>query len=184
MQSWLLAGHKAFLGMLYVEVTQNNPIVLTFIELLVRGATNRKGASKTSSQLPLDGVEEGEMTTIQGVSSTIHYKLFECYNRSVMTSNYTCDRCVHFVYQSRSIHIYPYANQIHANQAPLRVSSADSLDIKFHIRCARHHIDGLVPERRNSSALAIEICLTCTNPSILNILHNHMPANSVLLIEI
>ena len=28
------------------------------------------------------------------------------------------------------------------------------------------HIDGLVQERRNSSALAIELRLTCTNPSL------------------
>ena len=29
-----------------------------------------------------------------------------------------------------------------------------------------HHLDGSVQERRNSSALAIELCLSCTNPSI------------------
>ena len=28
------------------------------------------------------------------------------------------------------------------------------------------HLDGLVQERRNSSALAVELCLSCTNPSI------------------
>ena len=28
------------------------------------------------------------------------------------------------------------------------------------------HIDGLVQERRNSSVLAMELCLCCTNPSI------------------
>ena len=28
------------------------------------------------------------------------------------------------------------------------------------------NIDGLVQERRNSSALAMELCLSCTNPSI------------------
>ena len=28
------------------------------------------------------------------------------------------------------------------------------------------HIDGLVQERRNSSALAMELRLSCTNPSI------------------
>ena len=27
------------------------------------------------------------------------------------------------------------------------------------------HIDGLVQERRNSSALAMELCLSCINPS-------------------
>ena len=27
-------------------------------------------------------------------------------------------------------------------------------------------IDGLVLERRNSSALAMELCLSCTNPSM------------------
>ena len=28
------------------------------------------------------------------------------------------------------------------------------------------NLDGLVQERRNSSALAMEFCLSCTNPSI------------------
>ena len=28
------------------------------------------------------------------------------------------------------------------------------------------NLDGLVQERRNSSALAMELCLSCTNPSI------------------
>ena len=31
-----------------------------------------------------------------------------------------------------------------------------------------HHFDGLVQERRNSSALAMEFRLSCTNPSILH----------------
>ena len=31
------------------------------------------------------------------------------------------------------------------------------------------HFDGLVQERRNCSALAMELCLSCTNPSILDI---------------
>ena len=30
----------------------------------------------------------------------------------------------------------------------------------------KHDSDGLVQERRNSSALALELCLPCTNPSI------------------
>ena len=30
----------------------------------------------------------------------------------------------------------------------------------------QYHIDGLVQERRNSSALAMELRLSCTNPSI------------------
>ena len=30
-----------------------------------------------------------------------------------------------------------------------------------------HNFDGLVQERRNSSALAMELRLSCTNPSIL-----------------
>ena len=30
------------------------------------------------------------------------------------------------------------------------------------------HIDGLVQERRNSTANALELCLSCTNPSICN----------------
>ena len=31
--------------------------------------------------------------------------------------------------------------------------------------CRSSHIDGLVQERRNSSALAMELRLSCTNPS-------------------
>ena len=34
-----------------------------------------------------------------------------------------------------------------------------------------HHFDGLVQERRNSSALALELRLSCTNPLILYSLH-------------
>ena len=33
--------------------------------------------------------------------------------------------------------------------------------------CPTTYIGGLVQERRNSSALAMELCLSCTNPSIL-----------------
>ena len=35
---------------------------------------------------------------------------------------------------------------------------------------ARYKIDGLVQEWRNSSALAMELRLSCTNPSILHII--------------
>ena len=34
------------------------------------------------------------------------------------------------------------------------------------IFCVDHNFNGLVQERRNSSALAMELCLRCTNPSI------------------
>ena len=34
------------------------------------------------------------------------------------------------------------------------------------IRVLDHHFDGLVQERRNSSALAMELRLSCSNPSI------------------
>ena len=37
------------------------------------------------------------------------------------------------------------------------------LDIEFQIIL---HFDGLVQERRNSSALAMELRLSCTNPAI------------------
>ena len=36
----------------------------------------------------------------------------------------------------------------------------------FHCYCAGYDIDGLVQERCNSSALAMELHLSCTNPSI------------------
>ena len=36
------------------------------------------------------------------------------------------------------------------------------------IMSQHQYIDGLVQERRNSSALAMELRLTCTNPSILS----------------
>ena len=32
--------------------------------------------------------------------------------------------------------------------------------------CLFNHIDGLVQKRRNPSALAMELCLSCTNPSL------------------
>ena len=40
-----------------------------------------------------------------------------------------------------------------------------------HIR-EMHNIDGLVQERRNSSALAMELCFFCTNPSIHPLIDN------------
>ena len=33
------------------------------------------------------------------------------------------------------------------------------------VRAPRHYFEGLAQERRNSSALAMELCLSCTNPS-------------------
>ena len=38
--------------------------------------------------------------------------------------------------------------------------------VKFWVY--RFYIDGLVQERHNSSALAMELCLSCINPSICN----------------
>ena len=35
-----------------------------------------------------------------------------------------------------------------------------------------YYIDGLVQERRNSIANALELCLSCTNPSICDKSHN------------
>ena len=35
-----------------------------------------------------------------------------------------------------------------------------------HLEYKTHYFDGLVQERCNSSALAMELCLACTNPSI------------------
>ena len=43
-----------------------------------------------------------------------------------------------------------------------------------HESKSTHDIDGLVHERRNSSALAMELCLSCTDPLIwlqLNLMH-------------
>ena len=37
---------------------------------------------------------------------------------------------------------------------------------RFSVTCWRHHIDGLVQERRNSIASAMELRLSCTNPMI------------------
>ena len=36
----------------------------------------------------------------------------------------------------------------------------------FSFVSVKSHLDGFVQERRNSSALAMELCLPCTNPSI------------------
>ena len=46
---------------------------------------------------------------------------------------------------------------------------ADNLDVIVGIdggQSGKHYIDGLVQERHNSSALAMELCLSCTNPSV------------------
>ena len=61
----LLSGHKAFLAMLHVEVTQNNPTVLTFIELLSQGA-HRRAAVQKASNTSLHVVEGGKVTAIHG----------------------------------------------------------------------------------------------------------------------
>ena len=39
--------------------------------------------------------------------------------------------------------------------------------VKSSLQQYMHYIDGLVQKRCNSSALAMELCLSCTNPSIL-----------------
>ena len=62
----MLSGHKAFIAMLHVEVTQNNPIVLSFIDLLSQGALKRRAAAEISPETPLYMVEGGNMTTIEG----------------------------------------------------------------------------------------------------------------------
>ena len=38
--------------------------------------------------------------------------------------------------------------------------------LSINTRLQQYHSDGLVQERRNSSALAMELRLSCTNPSI------------------
>ena len=63
------------------------------------------------------------------------------------------------------------------SSGPVRLQfSTPDLSIIFHVTSARvftrfrlrAHIDRLVQERRNSSALAMEVHLSCTNPSIYN----------------
>ena len=36
----------------------------------------------------------------------------------------------------------------------------------WSVSLCRRHVDGLVQERRNSSALAVELSLSCINPSM------------------
>ena len=43
----------------------------------------------------------------------------------------------------------------------------------FYILQLSHHIDGLVQERHNSIANTLELCLSCTNPSICSVLSYH-----------
>ena len=43
---------------------------------------------------------------------------------------------------------------------------AQEYSVSSSIRRVNLHIDGLVQEKRNSSALAMELRLPCTNPSI------------------
>ena len=47
--------------------------------------------------------------------------------------------------------------------SPMLICWGNSLPISYS-----YHIDGLVLERRNSIASALELCLSCTNPSIWN----------------
>ena len=41
-----------------------------------------------------------------------------------------------------------------------------TVTVMIHIKVTKHHIAGLVQERRNSSALAMEFHLSCINPSM------------------
>ena len=56
--------------------------------------------------------------------------------------------------------LYMYRTQVLSSQGLLVVISiSDKIS---------YHNDGLVQVRRNSSALAMELCLSCTNPLIRN----------------
>ena len=59
---------------------------------------------------------------------------------------------------------------------------------RYHILTSNHwYIDGLVQEKRNSSALAMELRLSCTNPSIWYCLKkacNYPPASNNLIVNV
>ena len=61
-----VAGHKAFLSMLHVEVSQNNPIALCFIEILRQAARGTHRTPSASSQSPLYVVEGGINSATEG----------------------------------------------------------------------------------------------------------------------
>ena len=46
------------------------------------------------------------------------------------------------------------------------VMSLSTRELSTHTYIYNHNVDGLVQERRNSSALALELRLSCTNPSM------------------
>ena len=46
------------------------------------------------------------------------------------------------------------------------INKAQTVCQCLRMNCTCHYIDGLVQERRNSSALAMELCLACTNPPV------------------
>ena len=46
------------------------------------------------------------------------------------------------------------------------ISSHSNDQFQVPIMYGRAHVDGLVQERRNSSVLAMELRLSCTNPAI------------------
>ena len=48
----------------------------------------------------------------------------------------------------------------------------DNFTLEIQVLYQPQYIDGLVQERRNSSALAMELCLSCTNPSIWDYVHH------------
>ena len=54
----------------------------------------------------------------------------------------------------------------HHNKYPAMVTR--SVHTFAHVTYGNLHIDGLVQERRNSSALTMELRLSCTNPSIFS----------------
>ena len=61
------------------------------------------------------------------------------------------------------------------SQMGLRLQQGQSDHIKLN-----HNIDGLVQERRNSSVLAMELRLSCTNPSIWCNMEIHTKKNILM----
>ena len=70
-----------------------------------------------------------------------------------------------FGWVMRCLYEYFAENWLRYNGTALYFSSLNMLQSISISPATHHHVDGLVPERRNSSALAMELRFSCTSPS-------------------
>ena len=84
--------------------------------------------------------------------------------RKILRIGYT-DMSLYFIYLYTEI---PTADNFRVSYGVsyVRLNSVEYFGFVIPVIYALYHIDGLVPERRNSSVLAMELHLPCINPPV------------------